>query len=83
MPPQRTENRTRGKRATGETAVQTALAAGFPKTKAWRAKPATPLQAPGPDVRLARTHGPGACIACFVSFVSLVISKTRWQSCVR
>ena len=53
--------------AMDETAVQTALAAGFPKTKAWRAKPATPLQASGPDVRLARTHGPPSASPTFVT----------------
>ena len=31
---------------------------GSPFPKAWRAKPAMLPQAPGPDVRLARTHGP-------------------------
>ena len=51
------------------------------------------LQASGPDVRFARTHGPplrrllaveGLSLrACTVSFVSFVISKTLWQSCVR
>ena len=87
--------------------------------KAWRAKPAMPLQAPGPDVCLTHTHGPPlrtcwhvhrTCRGCrenfslpgrgaaphisqsthpliiqnpFVSFVSLVISKTHWQSSVR
>ena len=56
-----------------------------------------PLQAPGPDVRLARTHGPPSCVVLCVSlwfFVFLaveglalwactVISKIFWQSCVR
>ena len=47
----------------------------FPK--AWRAKPAMLLQAPGPDVRLARTHGPPPAPPSFVT------SKIFWQSCVR
>ena len=55
-------------------------AGGLPKTKAWRAKPAMPLQAPGPDVRLVRTHGPlpASCSLCPLWFL-----KTHWQSCVR
>ena len=44
-------------------------AGGLPKTKAWRTKPAMLLQAPGPDVRLARTHGPPSASPFFVSFV--------------
>ena len=35
-----------------------AVGASAPFPKAWRAKPAMPLQAPGPDVRFTRTHGP-------------------------
>ena len=35
-----------------------AVGASAPFSKAWRAKPAMPLQAPGPDVRFTRTHGP-------------------------
>ena len=56
-----------------------------------------PLQAPGPDVRFTRTHGPPSCIVLCVSlwfFVFLavgglalwactVISKIFWQFCVR
>ena len=40
------------------------------------------LQAPGPDVRLVRTHGP-PLRRLFVSFVSFAIPKTHWQSCRR
>ena len=82
----------RAKRRRGRTyrtyrTYRTAVDAdGLPKTKAWRAKPATPLQAPGPDVCLAHTHGPSpaspslaveglALWACTVSFVSFVIEK--------
>ena len=54
-----------------------------PFPKAWRAKPAMPYRPPGPDVRLARTHGPPPPRLSFVSFVSFVISKTIWQFCVR
>ena len=42
-------------------------------------------QAPGPDVCLARTHGPPQCYLLCVplwSFVLFVVKK-RWQSCVR
>ena len=42
--------------------------------------PPCPLRPPGPDVRLARTHGPPPPRLSFVSFVSFVISKTIWQS---
>ena len=48
-----------------------AVGASAPFPKAWRAKPAMPLQATGP------------CADCFVSFVSFVIPKTHWQSCRR
>ena len=44
--------------------------------------PPCPLRPPGPDVRLARTHGPPPPRLSFVSFVSFVISKTIWQFCV-
>ena len=64
-----------------------------PKTKAWRAKPAMPYRPPGRTCALrARTARllrrllavEGLSLrACTVSFVSFVISKTLWQSCVR
>ena len=55
-------------------------AGGLPKTKAWRAKPAMPLQAPGPDVCLARTHGPPSASCLCVPlwfFVFFVIAAQR------
>ena len=53
----------------------------LPQSMACEARHA--LQAPRPDVRLARTHGPPPPRLSFVSFVSFVISKTIWQFCVR
>ena len=80
--------------ATGETIVQTALAAGFPKNQsvACEARHApTGLRAGRAPCAHAR---PAPCVAFFVSLtveglslractVSFVISKTHWQSCRR
>ena len=77
--------------ATGETIVQTALAAGFPKNQsvACEARHApTGLRAGRAPCAHAR---PAPCVAFFVSLavedlslraytVSFVISKTHWQS---